>query len=160
MFLKNYTTDVPVHRTIAEIDRVLMRCGVTGILKEFGPNETVTSITFKITGPTGPVTIRLPADEERATEALWRDYAGKEISKDGKTCWDARKRKKRVDFAVQGQRVAWRIVKDWVEIQLSMVELGQAEFLQVFLPYVYDGKRTFFAAMKDGGYAGLLTNAE
>lgn len=43
-------------------------------------------------------------------------------------------------------------MQDWIEIQISLIELEQAEFLQVFLPYIYDGKRTFFETIKANDY--------
>lgn len=45
------------------------------------------------------------------------------------------------------RRVAWRIVKDWIEAQLAIVEANQAEMAEVFLPYAIDGTgQTFFQA--------------
>jgi hypothetical protein len=35
----------------------------------------------------------------------------------------------------QARRVAWRIVKDWVEAQMAIIEAGQAQLAEVFLPY-------------------------
>lgn len=35
----------------------------------------------------------------------------------------------------QAQRVAWRIVKDWVEAQMAIVEAQLADLAEVFLPY-------------------------
>lgn len=35
----------------------------------------------------------------------------------------------------QAKRVSWRIVKDWVEAQLAIIESGQAEMGEVFMPY-------------------------
>ena len=35
----------------------------------------------------------------------------------------------------QARRVAWRIVRDWVEAQMAIVELEMAKVDQVFLPY-------------------------
>jgi hypothetical protein len=163
MFLKNYTSDVPVSESIHRIEKVLLQCGVTGIMKEYGVNQKVIAITFRITGPNGlPQMVRLPAYEDRATDALFRDYAGEEgVSKDGQSVdgW-SRKRLKRKDFVAQGERTAWRIVKDWVEVQMSMIQLEQADVMEVFMPYLWDGKRTYFQALKESNYAGLLMNTE
>ncbi|GAG95531.1 unnamed protein product, partial [marine sediment metagenome] len=41
-------------------------------------------------------------------------------------------------------RVAWRIIKDWTHAQLSLIASGQAQPLEIFLPYMFDGKLTFF----------------
>ena len=38
----------------------------------------------------------------------------------------------------QAARVARRIVKDWIEAQLALVEAEQAEMVEVFLPYAQD----------------------
>jgi hypothetical protein len=35
----------------------------------------------------------------------------------------------------QAEWVSWRILKDWVEAQMALVESGQAEAAQVFMPY-------------------------
>ena len=65
-------------------------------------------------------TIRLPADEEKATQALWLDYAGTDISKNtpGVCNYGSRKKKTKKDFADQGARTAWKLIQDWVEVQL------------------------------------------
>lgn len=159
MFLKNYTSDVPVNETIRRIENVLIRCGVSGIMKEYaGTSGEIVAITFRIEAATGPLTIRLPADKHKATDALWLDYAdGDKISDDGnRVAYNARKKKRRIDFAEQGARTAWKTVQDWIEVQLSMIQMKQADTLQVFLPYVYDGKRTYWQMVQESGFKGLL----
>ncbi len=42
----------------------------------------------------------------------------------------------------QAQRVAWRIVKDWVEAQMAIVEAQLADMAEVFLPYAITKKGT------------------
>jgi hypothetical protein len=162
IFLKNYTSDVPVSESIRRIEEVLLRCGVKNIAKEYGLNQKIVAITFRVEEQSGRGwTIRLPADEQRATDALFLDYAdGQPISKDGQRIeyWSGRKRKQRKDFVAQGERTAWRIVKDWVEVQMSMIQLKQADLMEVFLPYAYDGRRTYYQALKESNYAGLLPN--
>jgi hypothetical protein len=160
MFLKNYTSDVPVHQTIQRIEKVLLDCGVTGIMKEYGLNQKVVAVTFQIEGgPNGKNLIRFPADEDKATEALWRDYVGTDtanLNAKGDAYKWGPKRKRRADFVDQGARTAWRIIKDWIEVQMSMIQLQQADLMQVFLPYLYDGRRTYYQALKESNFAGLL----
>lgn len=64
-FLNNYTSNVPVRETIYRIEQVLIRCGVSGITKEYGPGGLITAIGFHIETPNGKVEIRLPADKDR-----------------------------------------------------------------------------------------------
>lgn len=163
LFLKNYTSDVPVSQTIARIESVLIRCGVSGIMKEYRPNPpgAIAAITFQIKcGNEVPTTIRLPADEEAATEALWREYVGADvISKDGQEIWsNNRKKLKRKDFIQQGARTAWKLMQDWVEVQMSLIQLKQAQFDQVFMPYIWDGRRgqSFYQICKADGFKALL----
>jgi hypothetical protein len=55
----------------------------------------------------------------------------------------------------QAARTAWRLMQDWVEIQLSFVQMEQAELVEVFLPYIWDGQRTFFEKLKGGNFLAL-----
>jgi len=102
MFLKNYTSNVPVSQTIYRIEQVLIRCGVLGIMKEYtGTNSEISAITFQIQAPAGKITIRLPADKDKALDALWLDYVdGDKLNAKGDAIeWSRRKKKRRVDFA-------------------------------------------------------------
>jgi hypothetical protein len=164
MFLKNYTSDVPVHQTIYRIEQVLIKCGVQGITKEYGGGmqvAEVTAVTFHIPMEGRELTVRLPADVDRALEALWLDYAdGEKLTDDGARLQWSKKKKVRADFVEQAKRTAWKIIQDWVEVQMSMIQLKQAETLQVFLPYVYDRslKSTVYDRVKAQGYRALIGN--
>lgn len=39
---------------------------------------------------------------------------------------------------VQAERVAWRILKRWVDTQLAFIETGMIKFEEVFLSYIVD----------------------
>ena len=160
MFLKNYTSEVPVSETIAKIERVLLKCGVSGITKEYDPDSRVSAMRFHIALETGAtVTVRLPANVERALDALWADYVdGDALNPKGDALQypGGRKKKRRMDFQDQAERTSWKIVQDWVEVQMSMIQMKQAEFAEVFLPYVWDGKQTVYDRVRDNGMRFLL----
>ncbi len=160
-FLKNYTSAVPVSQTIHRIEDVLIRCGVSGITKEYYPVGEVSALRFEITVPETPIVrVRLPVDTDRALDALWLNYVdGDDLSSDGKMVSryaNPHKKKKRSDFKDQAERTAWKIVQDWVEVQMSMIQMKQADFVEVFLPYVWDGRATVYRRIKDNGYRALL----
>lgn len=158
-FMKNYTSEVPVSQTIASIERVLIKCGVAGIGKEYRPEGKVSALTFHLPAAGNRVTIRLPVNEAAAVEALWRDYVdGEQLNKEGTmvVAWGSRKKKRRADFAAQGERTAWKIMQDWVEVQMSMIQMDQADTLEVFLPYIWNGETTVYGRIKATNFSALL----
>jgi hypothetical protein len=58
----------------------------------------------------------------------------------------------------QANKTAWKILSDWTDIQCSMILLGQAKPLQMFLPFVYDMKsnETLFDKVSSGKMNLLL----
>lgn len=161
MFLKNYTSEVPVHQTIMRIEQSLIRCGVSGISKDYHPKiqGKIIALTFAIKLDAGAEwQIRVPVNEDKAMQMLWLEYVdGEELTADGSALrYSSRKRKKRADFREQAERTAWRLLQDWIDIQLSMIQMEQADFQQVFLPYVWDGKQTVYERVKQGGFRNLL----
>ena len=159
MFLKNYTSNVPASQTIYRIEQLLIRCGVSGITKEYvSAAGRIGAITFSIQtdGNTPKLTVRLPADVEKAQDALWLNYAGNDLGEDGKMKWKSRKKLKRADFKEQAERTAWKIIQDWVEVQMSMIQMKQAEYREVFLPYVWDGEQTIYQRIKATNFQLML----
>jgi hypothetical protein len=57
-------------------------------------------------------------------------------------------------IAEQAERTAWSLLRDWVHIQVTMIQMQQAEAMQIFLPYAYDGKnnQTLFEKLKGNGF--------
>ena len=146
--IKNYTSGVPVDRTVARIEQVLVQCGASNIMKDYEGGK-LSAICFSVVQPnTGIRTaIRLPANVEAVYETM-----RKAVKKPRRGTMDK--------IRDQASRTAWKLMQDWVEVQLSLLSMNQAEFLQVFLPYVWDGKRTFYAALKESGFKMLTAGAE
>jgi hypothetical protein len=144
--LKNYTSSIPVHRTISYIEAYLAECGVVGITKEYA-DKTPVAIFFHIDlGTAGRFTIRLPARVVEVQEYLWRDYVT------GKS----RPQKTKEDFADQAARTAWKIQQDWVQVQMSLIKLRQVEFLEVFMGFLWDGKQSYYNKLKTRSFRALL----
>jgi hypothetical protein len=55
----------------------------------------------------------------------------------------------------QANRTAWKLWQDWLEVQMSLIEMEQAEFVQIFLPYFWDGRRSYYDMVKEGGFKML-----
>ena len=129
MPILNYTTKVPVNRTMAQIQDKLAKAGARGILCEYDTSGEPSQITFSIETPQGVVYFKLPANVQGVSKVLSDQNKYKDES--------------------HARRVAWRILKDWVEAQLAIIEAGMAELSQVFLPYAQTGTgETFYEVVK------------
>lgn len=130
MAIKNFTTDVPVNRTVSEIHLMLADHGAKRILFDYGDDGKVNAISFTISTPYGEQAIKLPANAERVRAVL---HEQKNSTKN-------RSRTPIDDSQEQADRVAWRIVKDWLSAQLAILETEMVTVQQVFLPYFINNK--------------------
>lgn len=132
----NYTTGVSASRSITEIEQMITLFGASATMKENAGDGRIQSLAFKI----GDKTYKLPANAEGVKKVL---YDGKRNS----SRRDAMRNRDENSY-----NVAWRIMKDWVHAQLSIVASGQAQPDEVLLPYMYDAKsnRTLYQAFKEG----------
>jgi len=126
--IKNYTTEISADRSILEIEKLLALFGAGAIIKEYSAEGRVYSLSFKLIGDA----FKLPANIKGVKEVL---YKGTRSSYQK----DSEKRREEKAY-----RVTWRIIKDWIHAQLSLIASGQAQPREIFLPYMYDGKRTLF----------------
>lgn len=140
--MKNYTSTVPASRSISNIEHYLSKKGALNISKTF-KDEKVESIFFQIDLNGAPVPFKLPANIEACYNALRRER---------KRPPDKAGEKK---LREQAERTAWKIISEWVEIQISLIEMEQAEFLEIFLPYVHNGNKTYFEKLKSENFKML-----
>jgi hypothetical protein len=143
--IKNFTSTVPIDRTVSRIEAFLVKAGAQNIFKDY-ENGSIKGLCFSIYHPGEKrlIAVRLPANVPAVERSL--------LAKMKRPQAETRRR-----LQEQAERTAWKLMQDWIEVQVSLIEMEQAEFLQVFLPYVWDGKRTFYAALKEGGFK-LLTS--
>ena len=137
MAILNYTTKVSVVRTVSEIHAILLKANATAIQNEY-VDGVIKEIAFRLNTPEGMIFYKLPANVAGVGGAMKRD------------------RVKHPDMEAQAARVAWRIVKDWIEAQMAIVQANMAEVAQVFLPYAITSTgQTVFERLKEGGAGSL-----
>ena len=66
--IKNYTTDIPVERTITEIQKILAQNGARGIALEYDEQGNIKDIFFKIVLHDKELPFRLPAKASRSVQ--------------------------------------------------------------------------------------------
>lgn len=120
MPLLNYTTKIDIFTSLGQIQGMLVKHGAKKILQEYDDNGRIDAVSFMINTPVGMQAVRLPANVSAVQAVL-------------------SKQKVKCDYE-QAERVAWRIVKDWVEAQMAILESEMVTIDQIFLPYMTDGK--------------------
>ncbi len=123
MPIKNYTTKVPVSRTVSEIQTSLVEHGATGVAYDYEKDTgRIEALRFKLFVNDKDVVFSLPVNWRKFQEVLKQQ----EIRR-----WDDE------DYVY---RVAWRNLKDWVEAQMVLYECQLVELPQIFLPFATDSK--------------------
>jgi hypothetical protein len=146
--IKNYTTAVSVERTISEIEQLLARYGARRVLKDYDDNG-ISALSFMVQFKGKFIPIRLPANIEKVILMLNDQVKKGSIPR------------KFRDNKDQARRIMWRVLLDWVDSQMTMVEIGQKELLEIFLSDVCDinNNQTLFQKMNNSGFSGYLLEA-
>lgn len=126
MAIKNYTTKIAVEKTVSEIEVILSKHGAKKILKDYDGAGYVTGISFMVDTPAGQIPFKLPIDLQAWTALINRAVEDRKLPK---RFWDD---------ADQARRTGWRVIKDWIDAQLAIVETQTVTIEQVFLPYAFD----------------------
>lgn len=130
MPILNYTTSITVEKTTGEIQGKLAKAGAQAVMSEYDAEQVLCAVSFRMMCSGVMVSFRLPAQIDRIYVLLQRDD----------------KVPRKLKTREQAARVAWRIIKDWIEAQLAIVEAEQAQMVEVFLPYAQNpttGKTLF-----------------
>ena len=123
MPILNYTTTIDPLKTQSEIERILVKHNAKSIMKNYD-GEYVTSMSFLIDNGINQVPVKMPVKAAECLRVLEKEKAagGKNI----KATRD------------QAERVAWRILKDWLEAQMALLDVNMVSLQEIFLPYIVD----------------------
>ena len=143
----NYTTSIAASKTVGEMQSLLARHGANRISVDYTDGQPA-ALSFLLVTPHGERAFTLPVNVDAMHRLLReQDRAGK-LKSGAKAVRSSRE---------QAERVAWRVMKDWLAAQLALVETEMAGLDQVMLPYLHvDGDRTLYASYKDREQAAAL----
>ena len=140
MAIKNYTTTIDVYKSLGEIQGALASHGARKVMVDYDGAGNPTGVTFGIQTPEGLRGFLLPANV------------------DGVRAVFARQKVKAAPG--QAERTAWRNVQNWIMAQMAIVEAGQVQIDEGFLPYLTDGRGRTLYQLYQGGKLSLGNGEE
>lgn len=139
MAILNYTTTIDSFKTVSEIEYILMKHKAKSIMKNYD-GEHIIGLSFLIDTGVQQIPVRLPVKVDECLEVLRKERKGNP-------------RKQIKDTREQAERVAWRIMKDWVEAQMALLDIEMVRFEEIFLPYIETNNgQTIFERLEEKQY--------
>lgn len=146
MPILNYTTKIDAWKSVNEIQQILSKHGVSHFaIKNEGSFPV--ALTFSIDYKGLPMNYLLPCNHEGVLRAMKRDRKIPNSHKNSE----------------QALRTSWRIIKDWVEAQLAIVEAELAPIQEVFMQRLIinqAGETLSDKILNSNGIKLLTTNAQ
>lgn len=133
MALLNYTTTIAVEKTVGEIQRLLSKNGARSIQTDYDAEGEPVALAFQVETKIGTVGYRLPANIDAIHRVLTQQYNTGKVAR-------------RFVTKEQAGRVGWRILKDWTEAQMALLETRMVTLDEIMLPWMIAGKHgeTFY----------------
>ena len=125
------TTVVPAERSAAEVQAELVKAGAHEISIAYGADR-IAGMMWKLRVGGSEVSFALPV----RTQEIYRHLRSRSMA-------DSEKVRQ------QAERIAWRHLLRWVQIQNAMIESGMAQAAEVYMPYACasgDTRYTMFEA--------------
>ena len=141
MNLKNYTTSISEEKTISEIEKILALNGVNSIFKMYDNEGKISALAFRVFVKDRDLAFKLPMEVNKVLMIL----KNSRIPNKNKT-------------EDQARRTGWRIIKNWVESQMALIQINMVKIEEIFLPYMYDvnNDETLFEKLENRNFDLLL----
>lgn len=121
----NYSTNIPAARTVGEVITLLAEAGASEVGTKYRDRRPV-GIGFEVLTPAGRRAFTLPVNAEKVLAVMQRAKAKGHLKAHGVPVTQD-----------QAERVGWRILKDWIEAQLAIIEAELVTLDEVMLPYMH-----------------------
>ncbi len=119
MPILNYTTSIAAHRSVAEVQKLLALKGARSISIDYDKDQSISNISFAIEISGKLIHFRLPSNWRGVQKVLKRQTKAKKYHTDQ-----------------HAQNCCWRIILEWVQAQMAIIEAEQADMATVFFPYL------------------------
>lgn len=148
--LKNYSTSIPAARSVAEIEEMLVENGATDTWKQYN-GKAVTSLNFMVMTEFGKMPFKITVDAVIVRNILIEQHSRGLIRGN----WIKKEQIEDIEYA---RNVGWRIMKDLIDSQMAVVQMGLRKLEQVFLADIFNDAsgKTFFEVLTDKKFAGLV----
>ena len=134
MAIKNYTSTVDVYKSLGIIQGVLASHGARKIMVDYSESGKPSGVVFGIQTKDGLACFSLPAN----VDGVLAVFAKQRVKTDRE----------------QAERTAWKNISDWVSAQMALIEAGQVQMDEVFLPYLTNASgKTLYEVYKTGQLA-------
>lgn len=127
MALLNYTTSIAVEKTVGEIQRLLAKNGARSIQTDYDKDGEPVALAFQVETEIGTRGYRLPANIDAVHKTLTMQYQRGQVQR-------------RFVTREQAGRVGWRILKDWTEAQMALLETRMVTLPEIMLPWMIAGE--------------------
>jgi hypothetical protein len=124
------TTEISVSKTFGEIQELLAGMEVDRVTS-INERGVPVGIMFSAKHPEGGyITFKVPAKVDSFYERMIKNMESEKVRGIRNTT--------KVKIREQASRTAWRLILRWLQVQKEMVDMGQADTMEVFLPYIID----------------------
>lgn len=148
----NYTTTIPVTQTVGECQAILGSAGAASVAVHYQDAQPA-GLSFSLVTPHGERAFTLPVNIDGVHQVLVTAERNGQFA-------SLRKKQGTYTSREHAARVAWRVVKDWLEANLALVAAQMATIDEVMLPYLHvDGDRTLWQAYQEREQAALSAGA-
>ncbi len=152
MPIKNYTTTIAAEKSVSQIQDLLRKKGARRVLVDYDEKGNPEAVAFEVElaqmqGPPLRLPFRIRARPEAMKRCLWADP-------------NVPRRYRTLE---QAERVAWRLVYNWIDVQMAFVEAGQAAMAELLLGFALSTRsdsegcpKTFYEVLLDAEGPKLL----
>jgi hypothetical protein len=134
----NYTTAIDPLKTLGEVHVLLAKHGARQILTDYDEGMPC-GVSFSLKARGDEHGYHLPVNAAAVLRTL------EALNEQGRMA-------PRYVSAQQAARVAWRIIKDWLEAQLAIVQTNMVALDEVFLPYLLVDGATLYNTLVERHY--------
>lgn len=126
----NYSTTVPVARTVGEVQALLAKAGALTVSVQYDAGQPA-GVGFTLNTPVGVQAYVLPVEVHKVLKVLVEQERARLLRGTRPPGgWGS---------GQHAARVAWRIAKDWLEAQTALITAHMATADQIMLPYMTTG---------------------